>query len=57
VAAGRDRAPQHLVEDVLEREVHVVAGDVELDRRDAPYRHPLVDRLDQLAELVGREAA
>ena len=44
--------PEDLVEDRLELEVDVVAGDVELDRGDLAGLRALVDRLDELLELV-----
>ena len=44
VAAPRDRAPEGLLQDRREREVHVVARGVELDRRDLARPRPLVAR-------------
>ncbi len=57
VAAPGDSAAERLLEDGPEREVDVVAGGVELDRRDLTRLRPLVHGLDQLFDLIGREAA
>src|SRR5690606_28099882 len=57
VVAARHGLDQHRFDDLVEVEVDVVAGDVELDRRDVAGRHPLVDLVDEGDELLRREPA
>ena len=55
--AHGDGLGQDLVDDLVEAEVDVVTGDVELDSRDLARRDVLVHVADEPAELLGGEAA
>ncbi len=57
MVAARHRLGQHRFDDLVEVEVDVVAGDVELHRGDLAGRHRGVDLVDQRDELFGGEAA
>ena len=57
MAAQRHRLCQNRVDDLVEAEVDVVTGDVELDRGDGSRRGVLVHVLHETRELLGREAA